>query len=565
MILRVSLALAAVAVLSFSCVGPAPSPCTQCGEVCIDIKTDSANCGSCGNLCGAGKVCTDGACVATCPTGQKQCGSACTDTKTDRLNCGACNVSCTLGQSCEGGTCVTSCPPDQRVCGSSCANVNSDRLNCGACGTTCAAGEVCGNGHCSVSCPGAQTACNGSCVDTMTDRANCGQCGMACGAGLVCVAGSCAPQCAAPLIFCNGTCVDPRNDAANCSGCGMTCSAQNATAVCVAQSCSYTACTAGFASCDNVNSNGCETDLSTLTDCGGCGVACAPRGVAAATCTAGACGYTTCAVSTDGGVSPQDCDGIAANGCETTVSTDLNHCGACNRRCPINSACVAGQCQGNTGSFSSGTGDDVFQQVSRPRSHTLMVGYEPGSFINYTFDGTKPVPDAGTTRSVVTPLMIPGVDAGTLRWFASLPDGGREPDEHTLVQTIGTPPFHDLGGYLESVRMTSPITTSGSPYVVASPGQTITLNAIQHVWKSDAQGYCPTCVLVPAINVDGVGQVFCPGPYTGGPFPGFSGAVNVTFTAPSAPGRYYVRYVVSLSFNCGQAGGGGPVGVVIVR
>lgn len=510
--LRVSLAAAAMAVLSFSCVGPAPTPCTQCGDVCIDLKTDSANCGSCGSLCGAGKVCTDGACVASCPPAQKLCGSQCSDTKTDRTNCGACGVMCTLGQACEGGTCVVSCPPDQRVCNGTCANVTNDRFNCGSCGNMCAAGETCGNSFCSLACPANQVACNGACADTMTDRSNCGMCGMVCAAGEVCRAGSCSPPCVAPLISCGSTCTDP----------------------------------------------------NTLANCGGCGLTCAPTGVEQATCTAGTCGYTTCAALTDGGVSPQDCDGIAANGCETTVSNDQNHCGACNRRCPINSACVAGQCQGNTGSISSGTGDDTFQQVFRQRAHTLMVGYEPNATIHYTFDGTRPVPDAGTTRSVTTPLMIPGADAGTLRWFASLPDGGREPDEHTLIQTIGMPPFHDVGGYLESLRMTSPITTSGSPYVVASPGQTITVSTIPHVWKSDAQGYCPTCVVIPAINVDGVGQVWCPGPAVG-PFPGTSTPVNFQFTAPTAPGRYYVRYVVSLSLNCGQAGGGGPVGVVIVR
>ena len=49
--------------------GPGPGGCSatqkSCGGVCIDVTTDKANCGSCGNACGAGAACCGGKCVTT--------------------------------------------------------------------------------------------------------------------------------------------------------------------------------------------------------------------------------------------------------------------------------------------------------------------------------------------------------------------------------------------------------------------------------------------------------------------------------------------------------------------
>jgi hypothetical protein len=39
--------------------------------------TDTNNCGSCGNICGAGVLCTSGVCVPSCPTGQVDCNGQC--------------------------------------------------------------------------------------------------------------------------------------------------------------------------------------------------------------------------------------------------------------------------------------------------------------------------------------------------------------------------------------------------------------------------------------------------------------------------------------------------------
>ncbi len=542
-----------------SCVGSAPLPCTQCGDVCVDLKVDSSNCGACGAACGGGKVCTAGACVATCPTGQKSCGNTCVDTATDRRNCGACAMMCGTGEVCEGSTCVPSCQGEQILCNGTCTNTTNDRANCGACGGTCAPGAVCSNSTCAASCSGAQVVCNGSCVDTMMDRSNCGGCGQPCGSGLICQAGVCTSACVAPLVPCNGTCVDPRNDPNNCNMCGQACAPLQATrALCVMGSCTFASCAAGYGSCDSLNSNGCETRLTSLTDCGACGSACAPANATGPSCTTGSCGFAACSTNF------ADCDQRAANGCETALLTNQANCGACNRRCASGSACIAGNCGAFIASFAGGVGDDVALGATRPRTETVLVGFEPGSFIHYTFDGTAPVVDAGTTRSAATPLVVANVDAGTLRWFAGFLDGGREPDEHRLDRNINAAPV-DLGGYVENLRMSSTAQALGSPYVIASPGQTITVTSTVHTWRSTGAGYCPMCVLVPQLSVDSVGQVWCTGLYAGGAFPGTSVAANFTFVAPAAAGRYYLRHSIGLVFACNQVGGGSPVGVLIVR
>ncbi len=41
----------------------------RCGKACIDVRADPANCGACGNACGAGEVCAGGTCGPLPPAG----------------------------------------------------------------------------------------------------------------------------------------------------------------------------------------------------------------------------------------------------------------------------------------------------------------------------------------------------------------------------------------------------------------------------------------------------------------------------------------------------------------
>ncbi len=72
--------------------------------LCADIQTDNENCGSCGKVCGVLQTCTMGMCMNACTATQTLCmpdgggaddgGPYCADTKTDSQNCGGCGNVC---------------------------------------------------------------------------------------------------------------------------------------------------------------------------------------------------------------------------------------------------------------------------------------------------------------------------------------------------------------------------------------------------------------------------------------------------------------------------------------
>ena len=111
------------------------------------------------------------------------------------------------------------------------------------------------------------------------------------------------------------------------------------------------ACGAGRGDCNGDPKDGCETNLTTsLASCGACGKACPAAAFSQkATCEGGTC-VATCAPYTD------DCDGSSANGCETDLSNDVVHCGAC-----ATSPCADGphglaSCEGGTCSLACDDG-----------------------------------------------------------------------------------------------------------------------------------------------------------------------------------------------------------------
>lgn len=182
-----------------SCVGPAPSPCTECGGKCVDLETDSANCGDCNAVCTAGKRCTAGRCELSCPAGTTLCSGSCVDTQTSPLNCGACGTQCDSALACVAGSCAPACAAGSALCTAGnatyCAALATDNANCGACGTTCPAGRACASGRCEVSCPASMNLCGGAdagvCTSLQSDPVNCGACGSPCGPGQSCLSGRC--------------------------------------------------------------------------------------------------------------------------------------------------------------------------------------------------------------------------------------------------------------------------------------------------------------------------------------------------------------------------------------
>lgn len=79
---------------------------SACGQSCVDLKSDAANCGACGRACANGEMCSNGDCA--CAAGSQICGTsstACIDLASDGDNCGACGNACPAGQTCVAGTC----------------------------------------------------------------------------------------------------------------------------------------------------------------------------------------------------------------------------------------------------------------------------------------------------------------------------------------------------------------------------------------------------------------------------------------------------------------------------
>ncbi|MDC0743071.1 MXAN_6577-like cysteine-rich protein [Polyangium mundeleinium] len=197
------------------------APAVTCAGTCKDLAYDPANCGACGNACGAGEVCADGQCGVVCLGGTTACGAACVDTDIDPANCGACGAACPASAICAGGACTSPCGGTEILCDGKCIDPASNPAHCGACGLACPDAQVCSGGTCIESCGDVLTACDGACVDLTASPTNCGACGVSCGFGGLCAGGACV--CEPGKSKCGGACVDTATDPAHCGACEAAC------------------------------------------------------------------------------------------------------------------------------------------------------------------------------------------------------------------------------------------------------------------------------------------------------------------------------------------------------
>lgn len=197
-------------------------------------------------------------------------------------------------------------------------------------------------------CMAPQAACGNppACVSLLSDPNNCGGCGVACGMGangqMGCQMGVCSlTACNAGFANCdgnsaNGCEVNVQTDVNNCGGCGFRCNLANANGGCSNGTCVIASCNIGFADCDGNSANGCETHVQTdVNNCGACGTVCRTANGTPA-CTNAQCAIATC----NAGFA--DCDGNAADGCETSLQSNAN-CGSCGRACVAPKTCTAAQ------------------------------------------------------------------------------------------------------------------------------------------------------------------------------------------------------------------------------
>ncbi len=205
----------------------------------------------------------------------------------------------------------------------------------------CPLGNVCRSGRCAAGCSAThgcvtgQTCCTGTCFDLQRDPTHCGTCTTACSttqATAACIAGACRLTCTAGFGNCNANLADGceasvLSSLTNCGGCGMACTFTRGMGLCATGACVVTACDADFQDCDNNGANGCESNPNTdAMNCGRCGAPCA----GGMTCSGGVCACPTGQI-------------VCASMC-TNVQSDRLNCGMCNFGCPTGQSCVAGMC-----------------------------------------------------------------------------------------------------------------------------------------------------------------------------------------------------------------------------
>jgi hypothetical protein len=264
---------------------PASSQCSAglslCSGKCVNLQTDSENCGACGFSVPYGE---------TCKNGQFSSGSG-------KISTPAATPSAPASAAVAGTQ--VSCPSGHHSCSGTCRDLQTDVANCGSCGKSCPSGQSCQNGVCSLpgtattvtstgipltlvaemSCSGRQTLCSNSCVDLFSDKKNCGVCGRACGSQEICVNARCGPACTqSGTTLCDDICVDLDSDMNNCGACGIECETflPNAKgSVCSDGKCIISQCKTDYGDCNKNLADGCEANLRIdAGNCGVCGVKC---------------------------------------------------------------------------------------------------------------------------------------------------------------------------------------------------------------------------------------------------------------------------------------------------
>jgi len=339
-----------------TCPEVCPEACNEVDDDCDGVVDEGADDTDC-DVDHATSICTRGLCIlSACDDGFRDCDgvqdNGCEVDIGGIDNCGACGNGCEFDNTvalcadgvCEPGACVLpylDCDGEDGLC----ETFGETLTHCGTCGNTCAAPDratpTCIGGACVVDeCLGNFGDCNEDVADgcelPLNTQTHCGDCLVPCAyAGSatncddgICIVDSCSPG----FADCDGspvTACEVLDSDSNCGGCGKQCTVdalENVTgAGCNSRACEFQ-CTAGYGDCDDMP-NGCETPLTGVNNCTGCGLACSPDR-AVGSCADGTCQVAAC----NGGWA--DCDGDPANGCETDTGRPEN-CGGCGIQCQV--------------------------------------------------------------------------------------------------------------------------------------------------------------------------------------------------------------------------------------
>lgn len=320
-----------------------------------------------------------------------------------------------------------------------------DPNNCGGAGNVCSDENVatreCSGGVCSGRCALHYGDCNHDkqhgCEKLLEDLKTCGDCDTSCSnnhrSSVQCLPDgwtySCFGDCDADYADCNKNPNDGCEtylvgDVNHCGSCNACQTAPNYKATCPARECKY-ACVAGYADCNGVFEDGCETPTTAdKYHCGNC-QPCSANHVVNSDCRSSKCtgtcepGFGHC-----GGT-------FQANGCETDLTSDEDHCGSCENSCPsdphgkrvCNKTGNSGAC-GLICDFAYGYADPVVGYggvITTPARCLACPGVANGFAVSTNnVCGLQCNPGYGLTSTTTTDTGYGGVDPTTTTTFSCI-------------------------------------------------------------------------------------------------------------------------------------------------
>ncbi len=394
-------------------VGTCTAPFADCNRTASDgceanTQTSLSHCGACGNACpsraNAASTCAAGACGSRCNDGFADCDGDVTngcevDTRSSVAHCGRCGAACSAAggtASCAAGACSITCSITQGNCDGDVTNgcevdTRSSVAHCGACGRACATGERCVFGLCvpptPTSCAAllrrAPTTADGSyTIAPVGGSELTAYCDMSTGRGYTFVTGrtaaanptdilaACPAGTAAFEVRSEAHAAALRRQVRRLSSSGAWYWANHFSGP--MSTCPTVAARTGWLRSatdwvdavirpeflapldihENCNLDGMfdpvpinDRDGFANRDCA------APRTVLYNSRERSRTGTVICSVNDVPACAAgyDDCDGIAANGCEVRVATDAANCGRCGRACAAGLTCGAGACVGTVG------------------------------------------------------------------------------------------------------------------------------------------------------------------------------------------------------------------------
>ncbi|NUP08596.1 MAG: hypothetical protein HOW73_21315 [Polyangiaceae bacterium] len=227
---------------------------------------------------------------------------------------------------------------------------------------------------------------NGCETNTDTSNEHCGGCNAPCapdGGEGICVDGQCTLGTCDPFMDnCdfmddNGCEVNLLNDPVHCGDCGNDCNKANTSSFCNGGNCNVIGCTNNYGDCNLLASDGCETNLAnTMAHCGGCNLNCDLPNASESCIPSQVTGLGVCTLG-NCNAPFENCNLNPADGCEINTDTDLQNCGNCFSVCNYDHAseacvgggCIMGMCDQGYDNCNSFTADGCESELASDPEH----------------------------------------------------------------------------------------------------------------------------------------------------------------------------------------------------